>query len=273
MAIETDRLIAADPASPQEEALERALRPKSLAEYVGQEKIRGQLSIFHRGRRASAGSARPRAAVRAAGPGQDDARAHHRARDGREPAPDLGSGARAPGRPGGDPHQPRAERRAVHRRDPPAVAGGRGDPLPGAGGLPDRHHDRRGAGGALGQARPAAVHAGRRHDARRHAHQSAARPLRHRRAARVLFRRRAVPDRQPLRPAARCRDLPEGAMEIARRARGTPRIANRLLRRVRDFAQVRARATSRARSPTRRSSCSMSMCSAWTSWTASCCSR
>ncbi len=46
MAIETDRLIAADPASPQEEALERALRPKALAEYVGQEKIRGQLAIF-----------------------------------------------------------------------------------------------------------------------------------------------------------------------------------------------------------------------------------
>jgi Holliday junction DNA helicase RuvB len=33
---------------------------------------------------------------------------------------------------------------------------------------------------------------------------------------------------------------PDGAREIARRARGTPRIANRLLRRVRDFAQVRA---------------------------------
>ncbi len=33
---------------------------------------------------------------------------------------------------------------------------------------------------------------------------------------------------------------PDGAAEIARRARGTPRIANRLLRRVRDFAQVRA---------------------------------
>ncbi|MGA1206335.1 MAG: Holliday junction branch migration DNA helicase RuvB [Litorivicinaceae bacterium] len=33
---------------------------------------------------------------------------------------------------------------------------------------------------------------------------------------------------------------PEGAYEIARRARGTPRIANRLLRRVRDFAEVRA---------------------------------
>jgi len=33
---------------------------------------------------------------------------------------------------------------------------------------------------------------------------------------------------------------PAGATEIARRSRGTPRIANRLLRRVRDFAQVRA---------------------------------
>ncbi len=33
---------------------------------------------------------------------------------------------------------------------------------------------------------------------------------------------------------------PGGAAEIARRARGTPRIANRLLRRVRDYAQVRA---------------------------------
>ncbi len=33
---------------------------------------------------------------------------------------------------------------------------------------------------------------------------------------------------------------PEGAAEIARRSRGTPRIANRLLRRVRDYAQVKA---------------------------------
>lgn len=46
MAIETDRLIAAEPVSPQEEALERALRPKILAEYVGQEKVRDQLTIF-----------------------------------------------------------------------------------------------------------------------------------------------------------------------------------------------------------------------------------
>ena len=33
---------------------------------------------------------------------------------------------------------------------------------------------------------------------------------------------------------------PEGALRIAERSRGTPRIANRLLRRVRDFVEVRA---------------------------------
>ena len=44
--IETDRLITAAATSPQEEVQERALRPKLLDEYVGQEKIRGQLQIF-----------------------------------------------------------------------------------------------------------------------------------------------------------------------------------------------------------------------------------
>ncbi|MWL86256.1 MULTISPECIES: Holliday junction branch migration DNA helicase RuvB [unclassified Cupriavidus] len=41
-----ERVIAATPASKQEEAFERALRPKLLDEYVGQEKVRGQLDIF-----------------------------------------------------------------------------------------------------------------------------------------------------------------------------------------------------------------------------------
>jgi Holliday junction DNA helicase RuvB len=36
-----------------------------------------------------------------------------------------------------------------------------------------------------------------------------------------------------------CKTEPEGAQEIARRSRGTPRVAIRLLRRVRDFAQVK----------------------------------
>ena len=51
MSIQTDnfseqRIIAATPVSPNEEAIERALRPKQLDEYVGQEKIRDQLNIF-----------------------------------------------------------------------------------------------------------------------------------------------------------------------------------------------------------------------------------
>jgi len=49
MAIENDvlaRVVAAKTASPQEEALERALRPRRLDEYIGQEKIREQLGIF-----------------------------------------------------------------------------------------------------------------------------------------------------------------------------------------------------------------------------------
>ena len=37
--------------------------------------------------------------------------------------------------------------------------------------------------------------------------------------------------------------VPEGAAEISRRSRGTPRIANRLLRRVRDYAQVKGNGT------------------------------
>ena len=52
MAIQTDslpsgpRIVSAAPASPQEDAQERALRPKRLDEYIGQQKIRDQLDIF-----------------------------------------------------------------------------------------------------------------------------------------------------------------------------------------------------------------------------------
>ena len=42
----TQRVVTASASTPQEEALERALRPKGLAEYVGQVKAREQLEIF-----------------------------------------------------------------------------------------------------------------------------------------------------------------------------------------------------------------------------------
>ncbi len=44
--IETDRLVTATTSTLQEDNVERALRPKQLEDYVGQEKIRSQLQIF-----------------------------------------------------------------------------------------------------------------------------------------------------------------------------------------------------------------------------------
>ncbi|HEX5766714.1 MAG TPA: Holliday junction branch migration DNA helicase RuvB [Burkholderiales bacterium] len=46
MTVEPDRMISARPALPQESEFERSLRPATLAEYVGQDKVRSQLEIF-----------------------------------------------------------------------------------------------------------------------------------------------------------------------------------------------------------------------------------
>jgi len=52
VSVETDRLISGRPATPQEEQIERSLRPATLAEYVGQQKVRSQLEIFIQAARA-----------------------------------------------------------------------------------------------------------------------------------------------------------------------------------------------------------------------------
>ena len=67
---------------------------------------------------------------------------------------------------------------------------------------------------------------------------------------------------------------PDGAAEIARRARGTPRVAMRLLRRIRDFAAVHGWAQRRRRER-RRARCagSKSTSAASTAWTAAICAR
>jgi holliday junction DNA helicase RuvB len=59
----------------------------------------------------------------------------------------------------------------------------------------------------------------------------------------------------------------EGAHELARRARGTPRVANRLLRRVRDYAQVKADGHITRAVAATRSRCSTWTSSASTKWT------
>ena len=202
----------------------------------------GQPRGLHRERAAARPGDGPHAVLRAAGPRQDHAGADHGARARGELPHDLGAGAGAGRRSGGDPDQPRRPRRAVHRRDPPAEPGGRGDPLPGARGLPARPGDRRGAGGAHGADRAAAVHPGRRHHPARAADDAAARPLRHPDPARVLRGRRAGRRSSPARRGCSGpTPTPDGALEIARRARGTPRIAGRLLRRVVGFRHRRGR--------------------------------
>jgi Holliday junction DNA helicase RuvB len=67
----------------------------------------------------------------------------------------------------------------------------------------------------------------------------------------VLQRRGAAEHRHPLGLLLNAPIDPEGALEIARRSRGTPRIANRLLRRVRDYAEVKADGSITRRWPTR----------------------
>ena len=101
---------------------------------------------------------------------------------------------------------PRSSGRATWRRSSPALEerdvlfvdeihrlnrADRGDPLPGARGLPARHRRRPGPGGAHAHARPAAVHARRRDDAHGPAHDAAARPLRDDVPARLLRARGA----------------------------------------------------------------------------------
>ena len=44
--IETDRLVAPETDSPREDAMDRAIRPRTLEEYVGQQAVRDQMSIF-----------------------------------------------------------------------------------------------------------------------------------------------------------------------------------------------------------------------------------
>ena len=82
-------------------------------------------------------------------------------------------------------------------------------------------------------------HPHRRHHTGRTAVRSAAGSVRRDAAAGALYPEELA-DRHPSAGILNVPIQPEGAMEIARRSRGTPRIANRMLRRVRDFAQVRA---------------------------------
>ena len=172
-----------------EDAAEASLRPQQLAEFIGQEQARKNLAVFIEAARGAQGSARSRAVRRPARARQDHAGADRRPRARRQFPRHVRSGDRQGRRSRRAADQSRRARRSVHRRDPPAQSGGRGNPLSGDGGFSARSHHRRRTGGAFGEDRSRQVHAGRRHHPRRAPDQSAARPLRHSGAAQFLFRR------------------------------------------------------------------------------------
>ena len=227
--------------SKEEEAVDRAIRPKKLADYVGQEQVKAQLEIF------------VKAAVKR-GEALDHALIFGPPGLGKTTlanilASELGVNLRQTSgpvleRPGDlaallTNLQPRDVLfiDEIHRLSPVVEE----VLYPGDGGFPARHHDRRRSGGAFHQAGAAAVHAGRRDHARGPADLAVARPLRHRAAPGVLHHAASSSASSRARPAfSACPSMRTGAGRIAQRSRGTPRIANRLLRRVRDYAEVKA---------------------------------
>ena len=221
-----------------EEAVEQTLRPRSLDDFVGQERVKEQLEIA-----LAAAKARGEAldhVLLVGPPGLGKTSLANIIRE------ELGVGIRSVAGPSletaghrGDPQLGRGARRDLRRRDPPDEPRRGRDPLSGARGLPTRRRD--GAGSVshtltLTLAPFTLVGATTRTGL-------LTSPLRDRFG--MTFRLDYYDPGQLAQIVKRSARIlgveiaDDAAEEIAGRSRGTPRIANRILRRVRDVAQVR----------------------------------
>ena len=187
----------------QPEDPDAALRPKSLEEFVGQKAARENLRVFIEAAKNRGEAMDHVLFFGPPGLGKTTLAQIVSKELGVGFRATSGAGNRQGGRPRRAAHQSRTQRRAVHRRDPPAQSGGRGSALPGDGGPRARHNYRRGAVGAQRAHRPAALHTGRRDHAAGAADHPLARPLRHPGAIEFLHRRRAAQGRHPRCGAAR----------------------------------------------------------------------
>ena len=229
-------------ALPDETGAEAALRPSRLDEFVGQAQVKASLQIAIDAATGRRRAARPHALLRPARPRQDHARDAHGAGDGRAAPHHLRAGAREAGRPGRAAHHACGPGDIlfideIHRLRPtleeflyPAMEDFRVDVRiadgPNAQTIPMtlERFTLIGATTRFGLLTP---------------------PMRARFGMVERLNFYPAEDLQQIvdpvgRHPRRADRRATAPREIARRSRGTPRVANRLLRRVRDYAQVRA---------------------------------